>query len=101
MEAEIAFGRKLREMRRATGWSQEQLAAHMSGFGWIQSTVSKTEAGARLVRLDEITALAALFGMSLSGLLDDGDGLSAAQRRREMERVIRKQIAAEILDHPG
>src|ERR1019366_2576601 len=56
-------GASIRRLRQAHGWSQEQLAKSMTnaGFKWIQSTVAKTEAAERPIRIGEMIGLARLF----------------------------------------
>ncbi|GAA2348787.1 hypothetical protein GCM10009854_27790 [Saccharopolyspora halophila] len=70
---ERALGESLKELRTAGGMSQEYIATMMSraGFSWRQTTVAKTEAGNRPVRLDEAAALALHFGVSVNELIDN------------------------------
>ncbi len=69
-EPERAFGRRARQMRRTRDWSQEDVARMMRDRGfdsWRQTTVAKSEAGDRPIRLNEGVALAHLF----NGLIGD------------------------------
>jgi transcriptional regulator with XRE-family HTH domain len=61
------FGLLVRELREGRGWSQDHVAAVMRdlGFGWVQTTASKTEAGHRSATLVEAVALAGIFGVGL------------------------------------
>jgi transcriptional regulator with XRE-family HTH domain len=70
--AEMALGLRLRRLRDARGMSQEQLARLMSvhGHPWHQTTVAKTEAGARPIRVNEVIDLARVFGLKPGDLLD-------------------------------
>ncbi|MFE3861004.1 helix-turn-helix domain-containing protein [Streptomyces goshikiensis] len=79
-EPEKALGEALRAHRTARGLSQEDVAAMMnrSGFSWRQTTVAKTEAGSRPVRVNEAAALALCFGVSVNELLG-GQAESAEQ----------------------
>lgn len=70
---EEIVGEEVRHLRKARGWSQEELARRMvgAGFGtWHQSTVGRTETADRPLRLNEAVALAELFGTSLTGLME-------------------------------
>lgn len=58
MTDKTRVGEALRARRDAAALSQEALAAAMSAHGWVQSTVSKAEAGLRVVRADEAVTLA-------------------------------------------
>jgi transcriptional regulator with XRE-family HTH domain len=65
-------GEELRRLRLARRWSQEEVARRMTASGhgnWHQTTVGKTEAAARPLRLDEAVALAGLFGVPVTQLI--------------------------------
>jgi transcriptional regulator with XRE-family HTH domain len=66
----------LRRLRKRSGWTQARLAESMSfvGMKWKQVTVAETEAGRRSLTLDEIAALAALFGEPMVQFLLPADG---------------------------
>jgi transcriptional regulator with XRE-family HTH domain len=57
------FGANLRSVRDHRGMGQRELAAQMAerGHPWHQNTVTKTEAGERVVRFEEAEALAAIL----------------------------------------
>lgn len=79
------FGANQRRFREAYGWSQSELARRMVEAGWpkySQVAVSRTEEGARAVRLDEAVAIAQLFNRKLQDLLDPEDVIDAWQRLR-------------------
>lgn len=65
------LGQRVRELREQWGHSQDQLARLMqrAGFKWQQTTVAKTEAGRRPVRVNEAYALADYFGVTVNDLL--------------------------------
>ncbi len=69
--AERRFGRTVRELRKARGWSQADLAQALRqrGHSMHQTMIAKTEIGTRPVRLNEAEDLAAVFGMGLTELL--------------------------------
>jgi transcriptional regulator with XRE-family HTH domain len=69
-----AFGIRLRQARERAGLSQEHLSVNllvMHDVNWHQTTVGKTEAGERPVRLNEAVALADLLGVPLHELAYD------------------------------
>jgi transcriptional regulator with XRE-family HTH domain len=70
-ESEQRVGRRVAEVRAKLGWSQERLAQEMSrhGFGWTQSTVAKTEAASRPIRVNELTYLAVAMRVGVTELL--------------------------------
>lgn len=71
-QSEAWFGQNLRSAREDRGWSQSELARQMADAGWPkynQMTVSRTEEGRRMPRLDEAIALADRVDRSLDRLL--------------------------------
>jgi transcriptional regulator with XRE-family HTH domain len=64
---EIAFGRRLRELRTGLGWSQTEVARRMNALDHQlhQTAVAKIEAGTRPLRLNEAFDLAEVFGVPL------------------------------------
>ena len=58
---------KLKDRRKANGFTQLDVAAYC---GVKRSTVSKWESGAAFPRIDKLKKLAALFGCSVSELLE-------------------------------
>lgn len=68
---EEVVGRRAKALREARGWSQQQVARLMAdnGFSWRQTTVAKTEAADRPVRINEAAGLASVFGVTLNDLL--------------------------------
>jgi len=74
-----SFGRRVRERRLRTGLSQNAVSLAMTvdhGFQWHQTTVAKTEAGERPVRLAEAAALAVVINVPLIALIhgEEHDG---------------------------
>ena len=59
--ARVRFGDRLRELRRAHGWSQEEFAARV---GLDRSYVGGVERGERNVSFDNIQLLATALGVS-------------------------------------
>jgi transcriptional regulator with XRE-family HTH domain len=68
---EEIVGDRVRTLRMANQWSQEELASKMQqlGFNWTQSMAAKTERAARPLRVDELVALADIFKVKLEGLV--------------------------------
>ena len=69
-DPDAAFAQCLRVAREAARLTQQQVAEAMSGRGYPmrQNTISKIEAGDRLVWLGEAVALAEIVGVSLAEL---------------------------------
>lgn len=69
--AEDVVGRRVKALRVARGWSQQELATRMRDQGqpWRQTTVAKTEAADRPIRVNEAASLAAVFGITVGDLL--------------------------------
>jgi len=93
-DAERRFGKRLRELRKLRGWSQEQVASQMRalGHGWQQTTVTKTEAADRPIRLNEAASLAALLDLGVDDVLmsvqaGDPDRLRHIERKKQNLRV--------------
>lgn len=66
------FRKRLRDERKRREWSQEDVAKMLADkgiHGVYSTTIAKIEAGDRAVRIDELTALADIFDMSLDGLI--------------------------------
>jgi transcriptional regulator with XRE-family HTH domain len=63
----------MREERERRGWGQAELASRLAAEGvpLVPSAISKSEAGHRLVRLNEAVAVAAVFGLPLGALLTE------------------------------
>jgi transcriptional regulator with XRE-family HTH domain len=105
---ETYFRNRLKNERERRGWSQTDMANRLSdkGIHVHMTTIAKIEAGQRAVRIDEATAIADLFEMSLDALLGRGAGLEddlaySLRTLREVARRARGRIpsmAAEIAD---
>jgi transcriptional regulator with XRE-family HTH domain len=65
------FGERLREERGHRGLSQAQLAKLLSARGVTAypTTIAKIETGERVVRIEELAAIADLFDLSLDALI--------------------------------
>jgi transcriptional regulator with XRE-family HTH domain len=83
---ETRFRERVRRERERRGWSQADLAKQLSSKGIhsiYPTTVAKIEAGDRAVRIDEATALAGIFDVSVDALL----GRSASFERDRLYAV--------------
>ena len=71
-ESKNIIGAKVRELRKAKGWTQKALATQMqlSGLDMTELTILRIENGTRFVPDYEVKALAKLFQISYSDLLD-------------------------------
>lgn len=68
--------REVRRAREDSGWTQEQLAGAMrkAGYPWQRVTVAEVEGGGRRVSLEELLAVAILFGVPMVRFLLPGSG---------------------------
>lgn len=75
---ELAGG-NIRRLREAAGFTQRDLAVHMrrEGWSWSANTVTKTESGARPLRLAEAFTLAGGFDITVDEMLDDEQSRAA------------------------
>ncbi|HLS13152.1 MAG TPA: helix-turn-helix transcriptional regulator [Beutenbergiaceae bacterium] len=72
---EHQVGARARDLRAAKGLTQSEVAKLMvaRGFSWRQTTVAKTEAAERPIRVNEAAALALSLGVSVLDLFSPGD----------------------------
>jgi transcriptional regulator with XRE-family HTH domain len=82
-------GQRLREVRLAHGYSQAQVAALLNEeqdtTTWLQTSVSKLEAGQRIVTADVLRSYCAIFAYTFDAILgtdpqDDRTRAAAEQR---------------------
>lgn len=69
-ERQAAFAARVRELRHAKGWSQEELADEA---GLHRTYVSSVERGKRNISLANIHAIADALGVEAKDLLGDGE----------------------------
>jgi transcriptional regulator with XRE-family HTH domain len=58
-----------------------------AGFMWSQQTVTKTENGRRPIRLNEVDALARVFGVPIAALVDPGATVDSSTRIAGVDRA--------------
>lgn len=90
-EASIEFGRRVKELRKAAGLTQAELADRLGRWGksYHQTTVAKLEAGTRPTTLDELMPLAVALGVSQREFFDDPSPAARAEQKvREAEHEL-------------
>lgn len=84
------FGSRLRELRRASGLTQEQLAERLDVSN---RSVSRWETGANLPDLDTLIALADMFSVELGELLGGEIAPKVAEYSGERERALARRAS--------
>lgn len=95
---------KITELRKAMGWSQEQLAEHLD---ISRQSVSKWESGASVPELDKIVKLSEIFNVTTDYLLKEDNSISDAENvygRDELEEnrmsvPSQRKVAAKQAEH--
>jgi transcriptional regulator with XRE-family HTH domain len=87
---EQRFGVQVRDLRRARGWTQDDLAERLTaaGFPIHQTTVAKMEGGTRPTNVGEIAALAELFDVPIGTLFDRTPDMEHELRLMAAQRAI-------------
>jgi transcriptional regulator with XRE-family HTH domain len=92
--------RQLRLLRQGRNWSQLEVAEKMRAYGyqWSQATVTRLEAATRPIRLNELAALAALYGVPVAQFLEPGapDDFEVLEREIEQLRAQRAGLAQRL-----
>ena len=83
----MTIGEKILNMRKARGWSQEELAERV---GVSRQAVSRWESGTAKPDADKIIAICDLFGVSADYLLRDilGQGAEASEQEQKKKKKI-------------
>lgn len=99
---EELVGQRVKQFREIRGWSQRDLARRMldRGNSWRQTTVAKTEAADRPIRVNELQELADVFGVSVVDLMtmpldDEFAELTAQLGEWRARRAAAQQRAAD------
>lgn len=84
------------ELRRANGWTQASLGERLGRLGYPmhQSAIAKIESAGRPLRVNEMVALARIFGVSPGDLLDPHGHISPEVR----ESAAFRRVWEELLD---
>ncbi len=90
--SDAIFGRRLREVRKIAGVTQQQLADRMTAVGhkMHRSAIAKIEVGDRPASISEAVQIAAQLGTALMDLVTDPEsgGRAAQLRRQRVEAMI-------------
>lgn len=81
-------GKRLRDVRLSLDLSQQTVAEEMvrAGFSWGQTTVAKTEAADRPIRINEVAALSHILGTDIATLVDTSEtALAFAERAAQLQ----------------
>jgi transcriptional regulator with XRE-family HTH domain len=91
---EELVGGRVKERRSELGITQVELAEAMQAFGhsWIQTTVTKTEAADRPLRVNELTDLARVLDVSVADLVTPESELERSSLVQSLE--IREHIVS-------
>ena len=74
-DIKILFGKRIRELRKRRGWSQEEFALHV---GLDRSYVGGVERGERNISLENIGLIAAGLGVPAAKLFEGWSAETAA-----------------------
>ena len=88
-DVQSRFGRRVRELRKQKGLTQEQLA---EAIGRSVDTVSNIERGSSLTRISTVAAIADVLGVSMSGMFESADDQLMAERDRSKARRLARLI---------
>lgn len=97
-QAATEFGQRVRQLRKAAGLTQQQLADRLSQWGrsYHQTTVAKLEAGTRPTTLEELIPLSVALGVSQREFFEDPSPEDMAEREiREAEQRV-DDVQAEL-----
>ena len=78
----MTFGEKLKEARKNTGFTQEELAERL---GVSRAAVAKWETDKGLPDIDNLKAMAALLDVSIDYLLDDGEPIDLSVTKKAID----------------
>lgn len=71
-----SIGKRIRELRRSRGMSQEELGL---AVGLTKATISRYESGNREPRFDQISKIASFFGVEINEILSPSQGIQVMQ----------------------
>ncbi len=90
-DPEVQAGQALRRLRLARNWSQDEVAARMTAYGYDfhQTMIAKIEAAQRPLRVRELADFAALYGVEVQDLVYPPTG-SLPETDEEISEVTAK-----------
>ena len=93
---EQQVGKTIAELRRANGWTQAALGERLGRLGYPmhQSAIAKIESAGRPLRVNELAALARIFGVSPGDLFDPHRHISPEVK----ETAAFRRVWEELLD---
>jgi transcriptional regulator with XRE-family HTH domain len=91
---EQSAARQLRLLRQARGWSQQDVAEKLRAYGhdWSQATVTRLESASRPIRLNELSDLAALYGVEITQFLETEVPEDQEALAREIENLVKERV---------
>jgi transcriptional regulator with XRE-family HTH domain len=92
---EQTVGERVRHLRLDRGWSQAELAARVSSAlpNWGQTTVAKTEAASRPIRVNEAAAIAAALGVPVVELVVTVEDMESLRSRADVEGLLHEDAS--------
>ncbi len=95
-EQRKAVASRLRLSRELAGLTQSQVA---KSLGWHRPTISEIEAGRRRVSAEELSALAAMYGVNIPWIVgEQGEGSNPAVDRVKLAARELSKLREEDLD---
>ena len=90
---EQVFGKRVKDLRKARGWTQDELAQKLTaaGFPAKQTTITKIENGTRPTNVGEIATIAALLNTEIEVLFDRADDATPQQLQLQLT-VLENQL---------
>lgn len=85
VDLSVQFGKRVRELRRGAGISQEALA---NKYGFARSYMSKIERGLANVALDGIQRLADALGVPPKALFEEPTGIATSSVKRAKPSIL-------------
>ena len=85
--AKVQLGERIKEVRKAKGFTQEQLAELVD---IEQKHVSRIELGKNAPTIDRLEKIAAALNVPMGSFFDSGDQEANAERAAKLERMIRE-----------
>lgn len=90
----MRLSEKIMDLRKRSGWSQEELAERL---GISRQSVSKWETGESIPDIDKIIRMSELWNVSTDYLLKDDDSGDQEQKTRQSRRQVSREEAEDFL----